>query len=86
MNILELRDITREEGCIYYFRKYTANAILELPTETVSTPISFNIETGPMGDRNISVKILIPPNYPVLPLMTALKSHILSTDIDGNLP
>lgn len=86
MNIRELKDITREEGCIYYMRKYTANAVFELPTETVTSPVSFSIETGPTGDRHISVKIQSAPNYPVLPLMTALKSYILKDDTEGRLP
>ena len=86
MNILELKDINREEGCIYYLRKYTANALLELPAETTLTPISFSIETGPMGDRHISVKLISAPNYPVLPLMAALKSYILKDDKEGRLP
>lgn len=86
MNIVELKNIQREEGAIYYFRKYTADAILELPTETSVTPISFSIETDPFGNRNISVKIIKAPNYPVLPLLSALKTFILDNDKEGRLP
>nr|WP_318681791.1 hypothetical protein [uncultured Treponema sp.] len=86
MNILELKNIEREEGAIYYFRKYTAEAVLELPIETVSTPISFSIETGPFGERKISVKVIEAPNYPVLPLLSALKAFILDNDKEGRLP
>lgn len=86
MNILELKNIEREEGYIYYVRKYTANAILELNTETTSTPIAFSIETGPLGDKNISVKIVQAPNYPILPLMKQLKEFILNDDKEGRLP
>lgn len=86
MNILELKNIEREEGQIFYFRKYTADAILELPTETATTPISFSIETGPFGDRKISVKVIEAPNYPVLPLLSALKAYILDNDKEGRLP
>lgn len=86
MNIIELKNIAREEGAIYYFRKYTADAVIELPTETALTPISFSIETGPFGDKNLSLKIIEAPNYPVLPLMKALKEFILTDDKEGRLP
>ena len=86
MNIVELKNIECEEGHIFYLRKYTADAVLELPTETSLIPISFSIETGPMGNKNVSVKIIKAPNYPVLPLLTALKKFILTSDEEGNLP
>lgn len=86
MNIVELKDIEREEGHIFYLRKYTANAVIELPTETSQIPISFSIETGPMGDKNVNVKIRQTPNYPVLPLIAKLKTFILNNDKEGLLP
>lgn len=87
MSILELKDIIKEDdGCIFYVRKYTAKAVVELPTETSLTPIAFSIETGPMGDKHISLKIVSQPNYPVLPLMSALKTYILANDKEGLLP
>ena len=86
MNIVELKDIEREEGHIFYLRKYTASAVIELPTETSQIPVSFSIETGPMGDKKINVKVLNTPNYPVLPLIAKLKTFILENDKEGRLP
>ncbi len=86
MKILELKDIEREEGAIYYFRKYEAIAVIELPKETVSIPITFTIESGPLGDKKIDVKILKAPSYPIHPIIVALKTYILETDKEGLLP
>ncbi len=86
MNILELKNIEKEEGFIYYFRKYTAIATLQLPTEITDTPISFSIETGPLGDRNIEVELIKQPNYPALPIISALKRMILTNDQQGLIP
>ena len=86
MNILELKNVQREEEQIFYIRKYTAIAVVELPTETVDTPILFSIETGPFGDKKLSVKIIEAPNYPILPIITSLKPYILKNDKEGRLP
>lgn len=86
MNIVELKEITREEGQIFYLRKFTAVAVLELPTTTEDVPISFSIETSPLGERTIAVKVISAPNYPVMPLIAALKSYILTSDKEGRLP
>lgn len=86
MNIVELKDIAREEGQIFYLRKYTANAVVQLPTETTLTPIAFSIETGPLGNREVAVKIVSAPNYPVLPIIAALKTFIIENDKEGRLP
>ncbi len=86
MNVIALNDVTREEGFIYYFRKYKAIATLKLPTETTDTPILFSIETDPLGRKNIEVKLVAQPNYPALPIINALKTFILSDDDKGLLP
>lgn len=86
MNILELKDVSREEGEIFYIRKFSGIAVLELPTTTEDVPISFSIETSPFGQRDISVKVNSTPNYPVMPLIAKLKSYILTSDKEGRLP
>lgn len=86
MTVLDLKDIKVEEGFIYYMRKYTAIASLQLPTETTETPVQFSIETGPLGDRHIEVTLIKQPNYPALPILNALKKYILDNDLQGKFP
>ena len=52
MRVIELQNIQREEGQIFYLRKYTCDAVMEFPTSTDTVPIFFSIETSPMGKKN----------------------------------
>ncbi len=86
MKILELLNLEREEGQIFYLRKYTCNAVIELPTTKFETPVSFSIETTPFGVRNIDLSFIGSVNYPIIPVKKALKEFILQQDIEGFLP
>ena len=86
MTVLELKDVAREPGAIYYIRRYRATANLKLPTEIVDSNIEFSIETGPLGDKIIDVELLTQPNYPALPIIKALREFINENDNSGTLP
>ncbi len=86
MTVLELKNIKREPGAIYYIRRYKAVASLKLPTEIVDSEIEFCIEMGPFGNKEIDISLLNQPNYPALPITKALKEFILKLDDDGTLP
>ena len=86
MRVIELQNIEREEGQIFYLRKYTCDAILELPTSTDSVPIFFSIETSPMGKKIIELSFPQPVNYPLIPVKKALHEYILTEELEGRLP
>lgn len=88
MKVLGLNSINREDSELYYRRKFTANAKLDILSSTVETEVLFCIETGPLGNKTIEVEIPEGKklNYPVLPIMSALKQFILTMDSKGNLP
>ncbi len=86
MRVIELQNIEREEGKIFYLRKYTCDAILELPTSTDAVPINFNIETSPMGKKIIELSFPQPVNYPLIPVKKALLEYILTEELEGRLP
>ena len=86
MTVLELNNVVREPGAIYYIRRYRALAKLKLPTETVDSEIEFSIETGPLGNKEIDIELLNQPNYPALPIKKALKEFINISDSNGTLP
>ncbi len=65
---MELKDIVPEHGQVFYMRKYTCNAVLELPTSTETTPVFFSIETSPFGKKIIEISSLKQSNYPLLPV------------------
>ncbi|MBQ1949383.1 MAG: hypothetical protein II367_04415 [Treponema sp.] len=86
MRILELRDLNREEGYIYYRRYFTGTAVIEIPGSTLETPVSFCIEMNSFGAKTIEIDIQNTLNYPVLPVKKALKEYILLQDAEGILP
>ncbi|MDE5580273.1 MAG: hypothetical protein K2J68_01395 [Treponemataceae bacterium] len=86
MEVLELKNIERAPGAIYYIRRYKAVASLKLPTEIIDSPIEFCIEMGPFGNKEIEIDILNQPNYPALPITKALREFILKIDDNGTLP
>ena len=53
MRILELRDLNREEGYIYYRRNFTGTAVIEIPGSTLEAPVAFCIEMDPFGVKTI---------------------------------
>lgn len=86
MKVLEFRNLSREEGQIFYLRKYSCEAIFELPTSTLESKINFSIETTPLGEKNIVISFAEALNYPILPIKKALKDYILLQDKEGRLP
>ncbi len=88
MKVLGLDSIHREDSCLYYRRKFTADAKLDILSNTVVTTVAFSIETGPLGDKTIEVEL--PANcdfnYPLVPITSALKQFIIKLDSEGTLP
>lgn len=86
MRVVELKNIAREEGQIFYIRKYTCDAVLELPTSTDTVNILFSIETNPMGKKIIELSFPQPINYPLIPIKKALMEYIFTEELEGRLP
>lgn len=86
MTVQDIQDIESEHGDVFYMRKYKAFAIIDLPTATIKTPIKFNIETTPLGERLIKVFLQESINYPDLPLRKALIEFIDNADMMGKIP
>mgnify|MGYP003594486911 CR=1 FL=1 len=86
MKVLEIKNVSREDGCIYYFRKFTGEAVVQLPADTLDTPIAFSIESNPLGSKDIQIEFKQSINYPVLPVKKALQEFILTRDSEGKLP
>ncbi|MBO5137198.1 MAG: hypothetical protein J6B81_01685 [Spirochaetaceae bacterium] len=87
MQIINLNNIKRTEGVIYYRRQYTAEAELQMPNRIESLAVNFTIETDPIGNKLFEIDF--DPNtisYPLLPLKKALKEFILIKDNNGELP
>ncbi|MCR4626080.1 MAG: hypothetical protein K5640_00355 [Treponema sp.] len=86
MKILELRQLKRTENGLYYRRKFSAEAAVEIPIAVLELPILFTIETSPFGTRDIDIEFLKAPDYPLIPIKTALLKTITELDTEGKLP
>lgn len=86
MRVIELKNIEREEGQIFYIRKYSCDAVIEFPTSTESVKILFKIETDPMGKKVIEFSFPQAINYPLIPIKKALNEFILTEELEGRIP
>ena len=53
MKVLEINSIQKEDGYIYYIHHYKAIAKVEVLSSIISIPISFTVETNPLGIRTV---------------------------------
>ncbi|MBE6361577.1 MAG: hypothetical protein E7059_09030 [Treponema bryantii] len=86
MKVLELRNLQREEGQIFYLRKYTCVIAIEFPTGIELLDIKFNIETSPLGTKNVELILLSEVNYPLLSVRRAILEFLLVEEQEGRLP
>ena len=49
MKILDIKNITREDGEIFYRRTFTGTAVIQFPLTTTEEPVTFTIEMTPLG-------------------------------------
>ncbi len=80
MEILEIKDIEREESHIYYRRTYHGTAIISTPRHDISVKVQFTIEVDPLGQRSVELNFLETIAYPLLPLQKALIEFIIELD------
>jgi hypothetical protein len=87
MRVLEIKEIIRKDVPIYYRRFFSGIANIELlNNNTVERRIDFYIETKPTGLKEILVTLAEPIDYPLVPLIKALKTTIDTLDSNGALP
>ena len=86
MKVVELKDLTREEGQIFYIRHYSCVAVFELPKSIESAKVKFSIEMNCLGNKTIDLDIENTVNYPIIPLKKALTDYIFEQEQEGLLP
>ena len=87
MRVIEINNVVKEDGYIYYIHHYKGTAVVEFLARQISLPIVFTIEINPLGMRSIDLEPLPRDlDYPVMPLSKALKEFIDQMDKNGLLP
>ncbi len=67
MTVLGIDQIKKDEGHIFYRQKYTGLATIEIVSKNVTFPLTFIIDTNPLGVKTIEIGILPQDvSYPVI--------------------
>ena len=86
MKIHGIEQLTKKDIPLYYRNEYEGLGDMEFPTgDRVCIPLEFSVEIKPTGERAVSVKIKDRIDYPLLPIIKALKEKILLLEKDGAL-
>ena len=87
MKLLDIKDINYIESPVLYFREYSGLALFEtVDRESKEIRISFTLESQSIGLPLVNIKFTDNVDYPLLPLITPLKSHVMKLDKKGKLP
>ena len=86
MKVLELQNLEREDVQIFYIRKYTATAVLDLTARTANVDIEFSIEMDPLGCKNFTLSIKSKIDYPLIPIRKTILEYITNLELEGKLP
>ena len=86
MKVIEIRSLARKETGLYYRREFSGTAVLETRGESGEYPLSFVIETKPVGAPDISVYLEADPAWPLIPVVTSIKHLVHQLDREGKLP
>ncbi|MBN2874385.1 MAG: hypothetical protein JXM71_04760 [Spirochaetales bacterium] len=86
MKIVDLSNILRKQTHIYYRREFKADATIEIMDRTRTIPIEFVLEHKPTGGVEINTTLGESVEYPLVPLLSMLKTYIGDLDKRGALP
>ncbi len=87
MKIIAIEQITKKDIPLHYRNEYSAVASVEfLPENTGSIPIAFSVEVEPSGNRKVQVNLAETIDYPLLPVLRAMKEEICRMAETGELP
>ena len=74
-----IEQLTKKDIPLYYRNEYEGLGDLEFPLgERRRVPVEFSVEIKPDGQRIVVVKVKDRLDYPLMPVIRALKETILS--------
>jgi hypothetical protein len=86
MKVHGIEQLTKKDIPLYYRNEYEGLGDLEFPTgERLRVPLEFTVEIKPTGERVIAVKLKERIDYPLLPVLRALKEKIKILESNGDL-
>jgi hypothetical protein len=86
MTVNTLKDIVKKDTAVHYRRIYTAKAVIEVLKDVmVEKKIEFVLEHSAIAPVSISVTLLEDLDYPMVPIIAALKDYIGQLEKRGEL-
>lgn len=86
MTVLEIKGLRKKDSPVHYRTEYHAAALIHFSGQQEEIPVMFSIEHTAMGSIDVAVHIEKQINYPLLPVINHLKTHILDMYSNGKLP
>lgn len=86
MKVHAIQQLIKKDVPLYYRNDYEALGDIEWADGSRSLlPIAFTVEIKPTGERIIGVTLKEQINYPLLPVIRAIKEKITLLDKNGKL-
>ena len=86
MKVVELRELRLKESTIHYLKEFTALAVLEARERRSEAEVVVTVEHKAMGPPDVGVRVLRPLDWPLLPVVHALRDYFLDMQKSGRLP
>ncbi len=86
MKIMDINGITKKDIPLYYRNDYEGVARISLVGGAEENlPLNFTVEMKPTGEKVVDLTLGGSVDYPLLPVIKALKAKILEMDSGGQL-
>lgn len=86
MKVHGIENLIKKDIPLYYRNEYEGVGDLEFPTgDRRLVPIEFTVEMKPTGDKVINVTVKERIDYPLIPIIRALKETIVILETSGAL-
>jgi hypothetical protein len=86
MRVVELRELCRRESPVHYIKELTAVAVIEWNERISESDISITLEHKPLGSPDVHVHLLESVEWPVLPVIHAIRDYVVDLERRGKLP
>ncbi len=81
MKLLSIIDLKKKDTLIYYRNQYEGTALFSLVMDKkASVKFQSTVEMLPTGQRDVTVELLEPIDYPLVPILKILKSQLQEID------
>lgn len=86
MKLHGIEQLKKKDIPLYYRNEYEGLGDLEFVLgDRRRVPLEFSVEIKPTGERIVDVRLNERINYPLLPVIRAIKAEILIMEKDGKL-